>query len=288
MKFDKRQDNVIQNNARHILIPASPGSGKSTTLSELMAKLLIVDKIPADKINVLMFNVEARKSFIKKLTARTNLPVDSLPQVRTFHSLGGVLCHALSERGFLPQFDMFDNEGQVSLLALQAITAVVGRDKWNKISNNDNQAMDCFLQYVDLVKSNDLSPRDILETLKLPPSVEFFERAFEKFEELRKKRKKRTYADLIRDPFLLLSRDKELARRVGNQRGYIAVDEAQDMNHVQYGLFRIIAGETARTALIGDNDQTIYSWRGSDPNIMSHMYSNEFNNVEVFVIKFRF
>ena len=281
MKFDKRQDNVIQNNARHILIPASPGSGKSTTLSELMAKLLIVDKIPADKINVLMFNVEARKSFIKKLTARTNLPVDSLPQVRTFHSLGGVLCHALSERGFLPQFDMFDNEGQVSLLALQAITAVVGRDKWNKISNNDNQAMDCFLQYVDLVKSNDLSPRDILETLKLPPSVEFFERAFEKFEELRKKRKKRTYADLIRDPFLLLSRDKELARRVGNQRGYIAVDEAQDMNHVQYGLFRIIAGETARTALIGDNDQTIYSWRGSDPNIMSHMYSNEFNNVEV-------
>jgi len=182
MKFDKRQDNVIQNNARHILIPASPGSGKSTTLSELMAKLLIVDKIPADKINVLMFNVEARKSFIKKLTARTNLPVDSLPQVRTFHSLGGVLCHALSERGFLPQFDMFDNEGQVSLLALQAITAVVGRDKWNKISNNDNQAMDCFLQYVDLVKSNDLSPRDILETLKLPPSVEYFERAFEKFE----------------------------------------------------------------------------------------------------------
>jgi len=281
MKFDKRQTSVIQTNDRNILIPASPGSGKSTTLSELIAKLLLVDKMSASKINVLMFNVEARKSFINKLMQRTNLDKDSLPQVRTFHSLGGVLCHSLSQRGFLPRYDMFDNDGQVTLLALQAITSVIGREKWNKISNNDNQAMDCFLQYIDLVKSNNISPRDVLEMLKLPPSVEFFEKAFSKFEELRIKRGKRTYADLIRDPYLLLSKDTELARRVGNQRDYIAVDEAQDMNHVQYGLFKIIAGEKARTALIGDNDQTIYSWRGSDPAIMSHMYNEDFKDIKM-------
>jgi DNA helicase-2/ATP-dependent DNA helicase PcrA len=280
MEFDKRQTGVIHSDERNILIPAAPGSGKSTTLCELTTKLVIEDKIPSSKISIFMFNVEARKSFVQKLMNRTNLPENHLPQVKTFHSLGGGLCHSLSARGFLPQYDMFSNEGQVTLLALRAITSVIGREKWNKISNNDNQAMDCFLQYVDLVKSNDIAPRDVLELLNLPPSVEFFESAFEKFEELRKDMRKRTYADLIRDPYLLLSNDKPLAKRVGNQRDYIAVDEAQDMNHVQYGLFKIVAGDKARTALIGDNDQTIYSWRGSDPSIMSHMYSKDFANVK--------
>lgn len=280
MKFDNRQTNVIQSDERNILIPAAPGSGKSTTLCELTAKLVLVDKMPSAKISIFMFNVEARKSFMQKLMDRTNLAEHLLPQVKTFHSLGGGLCHSLSQRGFLPTFDMFDNEGQVTLLALKAITSVVGREKWNKISNNDNQAMDCFLQYVDLVKSNNIAPRDVLELLDLPPSVEFFVDAFEKFEEMRLRLKKRTYADLIRDPYLLLSQNKSLAERVGNQRDYIAVDEAQDMNHVQYGLFKVVAGDKARTALIGDNDQTIYSWRGSDPSIMSHMYSENFSDVK--------
>lgn len=228
-----------------------------------------------------MFNVEARKSFIAKLILRTGLTEEQLPQIKTFHSLCGKLCYSLSQRGLLPECELEGNDGKISMMALQAITSVIGRAKWNKISGNDNQAMDCFLQYIDLVKSNNLSPKDVFDALQLSPSVLFFVDAYEKFEEFRKEKGLRTYADLIRDPYLLLSRDEALAKRVGNQRKYVFVDEAQDMNPVQYGMFLIIAGELAKTALIGDNDQTIYSWRGSDPSIMSESYKKSFPEVVI-------
>tara|TARA_R110001592_G_scaffold111525_22_gene308960 strand:+ start:5706 stop:7775 length:2070 start_codon:yes stop_codon:yes gene_type:complete len=279
MKFDKRQTGVIQGSDNHTLIPAAPGSGKSTTLCELVAKLLLVDKVHYSKITILMFNTKARKSFICKLMERTGLEESELPQVKTFHSLCGSLCYTLADRGFLPKYEMEESDGKISLMALQAITAVIGRKKWNEISGNDSQALDCFLQYIDLVKSNDLSPKDIFDALRLPVSVDFFVEAYEKFEDTRKKKKVRTFADLIRDPYLLLSRDERLAKRVGNQRDYVFVDEAQDMNPVQYGIFKIIAGDAAKTGLIGDNDQTIYSWRGSDPTIMSELYRETFAGV---------
>jgi DNA helicase-2/ATP-dependent DNA helicase PcrA len=281
MKFDNRQTSVIETESRHTMVPATPGSGKSTTLSEWLFYLLTVKKIPMKQITVLMFNTEARKSFVNKMVKRTGLPVKEFESIKTFHSLGNALCKSLSARGLLPDLELFENDGQVAMMAIQAITSVIGQKQWRELAGNDNQAMDCFLQYVDLIKANELSPKDVFEALNLPEKVKFFEQAYHAFEELRLKRGKRTFADLIRDPYMLLSEDKELAARVGNQRQFVAVDEAQDMNPVQYGLFKIIAGEKARTSLIGDNDQTIYSWRGSDPEIMSLRYREDFPDMEL-------
>ena len=263
-----------------------PGSGKTTLLIEWIASQIESGELTAEACTIIMFNVAAKDQFLIRL--RRRLPRGKLPQVLTFHSLANRIFQGLVNKGYLPNLTILDQDYKIELIASKAIVSVIGEKQWKVIKESDNYALDTFLQFIEQVKARLSTPDKVFSELKLSSNAFFFIKAYGIFEELMKKGGKMTLTDLVYLPVKACMEDTRLISKISDKRDFIAVDEAQDMNMNQFQLFRIIAGKRARTALIGDNDQTIYSWRGSDPNIMATRYQKQFEGAVLMPLSFTF
>lgn len=259
---------VVAHGDGHAVVSAVAGSGKSATLVARIAALIERGESPTSML-VLMFNKFAADEFRLRLERR--LPDGPRPEVFTFHAFGLRLCSWLEQAGLLPRATTLTDTARITQMARTALEHIVGPVTGEHAHADEH--IEAFLQGVDLLKGA------LYEGGPLPkgfPVKAEIMRAFARFEQLRLGAGVRLFADLIRDPVMLAHRSGDARAMIANRYAHVLVDEFQDINEAQVQLLRIAAGARAYVMAVGDDDQTIYTWRGARPEYMAERFGDFF------------
>ena len=254
----EQQRVVAHPRGQHARVLAVAGSGKTTTMVDLVAHLIRNERLGPSDICVLMFNRRAKEQFDAKLADA--LPEGQRPKVSTFHSFAYTQIRRAMGLGLInPSTDVWteDREELVRLTVHHAINALVKQGTIEPQSVDPEQAQESIgLWKGSLIPAARAGHR----TNGRLPLV------YREFERLRTNKDAITYDDFVPLAVGLLEVEAEMARGVINAYEVVIVDEYQDVNYGQQRLVELIAGQRADIMVVGDDDQTIYEWRGARPD----------------------
>jgi DNA helicase II / ATP-dependent DNA helicase PcrA len=264
--FTAEQLAVADHVEGHCLVKAVAGSGKTTTLVERVGRLS--DHVDPGRITCLMFNKSAQVSFQRKLKARLSSPV--MPEVRTYHSMGLKMYKRLVEVGAMAPAKLVTSSAQLEKNARQAL-----RDAWQAREKNKSyppaEAVDAFPGFITRVKASMKSPAQVFRDGKYLSHLAVLVSAFDVFEALSSRLRVMYYDDLIYRTMLTLRQRPELWA-LFNQIDHLLVDEFQDTNQAQFEMVQGLASGGAWVCAVGDDDQAIYSFRGSDVRFIQEIF----------------
>jgi DNA helicase-2/ATP-dependent DNA helicase PcrA len=276
LQLTQEQTNIIQHDHCHAKVVAVAGAGKTTTLALFIQQRLIMGVNPK-RMLVIMYNKSAQLDFSQKL--RDIMPTNSglLPQVRTFHSLALKIYQGLIADSLLPAFEgKIIAQSEQDQILWRLMQQCASKDTAQEILNDKKKWLDPMVSFIEMVKSG-LDPASLVfKETGLPASCRFFIKVFEEFEQWRRQSRRITYSDMLYDPCMLFSRRPDLAQKYSNHMDWVLVDEYQDINPIQQFLLENVAGQRAKVVVIGDPDQTIYEFRGSNSQIMLTHFDQHF------------
>lgn len=258
---------------KHARILAVAGSGKTTTMAHRL-KHLIDQGYHPDTMLVLMFNRLAREQFQNKLE-QIGIPAQNAPKVRTFHALAYNFLSDLKKYGLIsPEFDMWtgDKEELARRYVHRAIESLVK----DEIIEPDQIDVEDAMTAISLWKGSLIPPeRAGYRNEPAMPVV------YQRFEALRSEKLGLTFDDLVPLAVQFLQSDDTMRRRWCNRLKFLIVDEYQDVNYGQQRLIELLAGDGpggADIMVVGDDDQTIYEWRGARPEYIIREFKARFGN----------
>ena len=231
------------------LVIAGAGSGKTRVITHKIAHL-IDSGVRAKSIAAITFTNKAAQEMQERLGALVKLPERERPLVSTFHSLGVQIVRGEARAlGLKPSFSILDADDSMGILQQALATtdrkllrAAQGRiSLWKNAMLEPDAALKAAADATEHTVA--LAYRDYAATLAAYQAVDF--------------------DDLIRLPVKLLRDDLAAAQRWRERLRYLLVDEYQDTNACQYELLRLLAGPRAAFTAVGDDDQSIYGWRGA-------------------------
>ncbi len=241
-----------------LLVLAGAGSGKTRVIVEKIAHLIQSNRYPAKRIAAITFTNKAAKEMRERVAKRIRGDAAEGLTICTFHALGLKLLqieHAKAglKRGF-SVFDTDDVAAQIKDLMPGAKTDAV-------------QAMQGL---ISRAKNAGLSPEEALAAA-LGPREREAANLYVRYQQRLNTFNAVDFDDLIRLPVQLLEADEDCRLAWRERIGYLLVDECQDTNDAQYRLLKAIAGEKGHFTCVGDDDQSIYAWRGANPENLAQL-----------------
>ena len=236
-----------------LLVLAGAGSGKTRVIVEKIAHLVASGRMPAKRIAAITFTNKSAREMRERVARRIKGDAAEGLTICTFHALGLKLLQVEHAKlGLRRGFSIFDSED----------TAAQFKDLLPPGTKPD--AIDAVRQLVSRAKNACLSPEQAAEAAS---SVREREAAmlYKRYQQRLSTFNAVDFDDLIRLPVQLLESDPECVAAWRERIGYLLVDECQDTNDAQYRLLRAIAGERGLFTCVGDDDQSIYAWRGANP-----------------------
>ncbi len=241
------------------LVIAGAGSGKTRTLTYRVA-YLVENGVPPSNILLLTFTNKAAREMLDRVA---NLLPNDISGLwgGTFHSVGNRLLrkHPV-EAGFAPGFSIMDREDQQDLL--DAVIVSLGVNPKEKLFPKGEVLADVFSYSIN-------TGRSIEEVLveKQPHFLEYSEQIAEaqrKYEARKKHANSLDFDDLLEKTLKLLQQNPAIAEHYQKQFQFVLVDEYQDTNRIQADFIDILAKHHGNVMVVGDDAQSIYSWRGAD------------------------
>ncbi len=237
-----------------LLILAGAGSGKTRVLTHRVAWLIRQEGVSPDRILAVTFTNKAAGEMRERIAGLLGLPVRGL-WIGTFHSvcLRLLRSHA-REAGFEEGLSVFDREDQLGLLkrtmkdlGLDASMQRV-RDMAALIGRAKNEAKDA----------------DAYEAEADTPARRQVAKVFRAYQDALRQQNAADFDDLLLLAYRMLSRNEALADAYSRHFMHVLVDEYQDTNHVQFRIVELLARRHRNIFVVGDDDQSIYGWRGAD------------------------
>lgn len=254
VKLNKNQAQAVAHIDGPCMVLAGPGSGKTRIISQRIVSMVLDHDIPPTRILAISFT-KASSLEMKKRTLAYGKD-DRLNKVSfgTFHSS---FFRILRRYAGVSLEDL--------LLDLDRYKLVRSILKYLKISNyNDDDVLD-LLNEISLVKNELVDYRDY-DSKSF--EQEIFQKAYRLYEDEKKRHGKIDFDDMLIQAYDLLNNDPAILSIVRQVFKYILIDEFQDINRVQFELIRLIAGQENNLFVVGDEDQSIYGFRGARPDFM--------------------
>jgi len=262
-----------------VLVIAGAGSGKTRTLTYRVAYLL--DKgVEPRNILLLTFTNKAAKEMLERVRALVPRDISEM-WGGTFHSVGNrILRRHAEEVGFTKSFSIMDRDDQKSLM--NTVIAECEIDT----SVRRFPKPDVLISMFSLIENTGVTLEDLLET-RYPYFEEWAEeisRVEKRYRQKKRQINSMDFDDLLVLTLQLLQGNDELRGLYRKRFQYVLVDEFQDTNHVQSELVDLLVGEHQSLMVVGDDAQSIYSWRGADmDNILS--FPERYPKAEVYRIE---
>jgi DNA helicase-2/ATP-dependent DNA helicase PcrA len=255
-----------------ILILAGAGTGKTRAITFRMANL-IARGVPAESILAVTFTNKAAEEMqnrVSDLLLRAGVPPER-PWLSTFHSLcARLLRREASSAGLPSNFSIFDDADQ--LAAIKLAVAMLNLD-------DDELQPRAILSQISFAKNHAKSP-ETLRAEAFTPDARHTADIYAQYEKILAQGKALDFDDLLLRSAKLM-RDSAAVREKWRRRfQYIHVDEYQDTNRVQYDLLRLLTGPHQNICVVGDEDQSIYRWRGADVSILLS-FSRDFPSAKI-------
>ncbi|EKE83452.1 DNA helicase Rep [Idiomarina xiamenensis] len=254
------QLNPSQNDAVHyisgpLLVLAGAGSGKTRVITEKIAYLVRHCDYQARHIAAVTFTNKAAREMKERVAKTMGRQQARGLTVCTFHTLGlNIIRREVALLGMKPGFSLFD--GQDALSLLKALT--------DDQLDGDKQLLNNLQWAISNWKNAMLSPQQA-QAQADNDDERFFADTYARYQSNLQACNALDFDDLILLPTLLLRDNADVRERWQRKLRYLLVDEYQDTNTSQYQLVKLLVGERARFTVVGDDDQSIYSWRGAQP-----------------------
>jgi DNA helicase-2/ATP-dependent DNA helicase PcrA len=240
-----------------LLVLAGAGSGKTRILTYRIIHLIESGAaFPAEIFAVTFTNKAARemKERVVRLLEGTGIPSEDL-WISTFHSSGARLLRMYGDRvGLRPGFSIFD-DGDSQTLIKQCLAALDISDKV--------LAPKTIHHRIQAIKNEGIDPLEFSAR-----GSDFFERRMEPlvhaYERGLRDNNAVDFGDLLRKTLELFEKNPDILDRFQDQYRFFLIDEYQDTNRVQYRLLKLLAQKYRNICVVGDEDQSIYEWRGAD------------------------
>ena len=258
--LNPRQKEAVEHAEGPLLILAGAGSGKTRVITHRIAHLVTACRVPGYGILAVTFTNKAAGEMRDRVRSLVPTGPEAAPTVATFHSF----CVRLLRRdgaplaairpGFTNQFTIYDDDDQIAML--KGIYKALGLD-------------DKFLQYraalsrISHAKSLKTSPEEMAREATDPIASKFAV-IYERYQAKLRESNAMDFDDLLLETVRLLQHDEPTRLRLSRRYEFLMVDEYQDTNRSQYDLMRLLTGERGNVCVVGDEDQSIYSWRGAN------------------------
>jgi DNA helicase-2/ATP-dependent DNA helicase PcrA len=268
------QRDAVQHTDGPVLIFAGAGSGKTRVLTHRIAYLLGEKKVFPDRILAVTFTNKAASEMKARLERLVGAQARDL-WVGTFHSI----CVRMLRRdgakiGIARNFAIMDDADQRSIV----------RDVLHDLDYDERQITPgAALDEISKAKNQLLTPAEY-EARATSFMAERIAKVYHEYDRRLRESNGLDFDDLIGQTIRLLETDGDVRTRYQNKFRYILVDEYQDVNFAQYRLCAILAAEHGNLTVVGDDDQSIYSWRGSDyKNILR--FEEDFPGAKIFKLE---
>lgn len=261
MKLNRGQDEAIKHGNGPCMVLAPPGSGKTLIVTERTCYLIEESGVRPDQILVITFTRYAAREMkerFERLTAGKNYPVT----FGTFHSIfyGILKCaYGIGANNLMPEKE--------SSVLLQEVLDQTDIESTPEVEDEEELVRE-LLREVGMVKNGLCHLKDFHS--KYLTQDEFAE-VFRSYEHQKKELKKFDFDDMLVQCYALFRKKPEILQGWQKRFQYILIDEFQDINRVQYEVIRMLAAPRYNLFVVGDDDQSIYGFRGAKPELMLYM-----------------
>lgn len=255
-KLNDAQQRAVTWGEGPLLVLAGPGSGKTHTITNRILYLL-EKHVPGERILVITFTREAALSMQKRFLSQTKSYEPVL--FGTFHS---VFYHILLQAGFC-QKQRIINNSQKKKLILQIMAGYQQIFERNEINAEDAGKLLCLISYYK-------NTGDLEKTLRNSPLLwrEYFPELMRQYQKRCKEKGLLDFDDMLYECYTLLKNNEKLRGEWQRRFQAILIDEFQDINPIQYEVIKLLSAKPYNIMAVGDDDQSIYSFRGADPSLL--------------------
>ncbi|HXN21517.1 MAG TPA: UvrD-helicase domain-containing protein [Candidatus Dormibacteraeota bacterium] len=258
--LNPQQREAVETAEGPLLILAGAGTGKTRAITYRVANF-VARGVPGEAILAVTFTnkaAEQMKQRITSLLVRAGLPAAD-PWVSTFHSLCARLLRREAPRlGLRRDFAIFDDDDQIATIKLALKRLDLEERVWPPR---------VILSRISHAKNHGQTPEDLLSDAQ-NEEQRTIAKVFHSYQEMLKQNSALDFDDLLLRAVEVLKHSAEVRESWQRRFRYIHVDEYQDTNRVQYDLLRELTGPTRNLCVVGDEDQSIYRWRGADVGIL--------------------
>ena len=257
--LNDRQRQAVLHAGSPLLILAGAGSGKTRVITTKVAHLIATEAVAARHILAVTFTNKAAdemRSRVHRLVAASGRgDAGKRVMVRTFHAFGAWLLRVYGERlGFDPQRLSIYDDGDTRQVLLRLVAAEDGQYLASDVRD--------MAAWITAAKNRGLGPAADLSAMRRSPFP--MEEIYARYQARLAALNAADFGDLILLPLALLRQDSEVRQQVRQRFRVVLVDEFQDANHAQFELLRELHEPPNYLCVVGDDDQSIYRFRGAD------------------------
>ena len=238
-----------------VLVLAGAGTGKTAALTARLAHLLWTRKAYPSEILSVTFTNKAAREMRERVGRLVGDVVEGMPWLGTFHAIGAKMLRRHAELvGLQSNFTILDTDDQLRLLKQLILAADLDEKRWPARS---------LAGLIDQWKNKGLTPRDIDAGESERYANGRGGELYQQYQDRLKTVNACDFGDLLLHMLVVLRTHRDVLEYYQQRFRYIMVDEYQDTNSVQYLWLRLLAQERRNLCCVGDDDQSIYSWRGA-------------------------
>ncbi len=258
MKLNPQQQQAVEYVSGPCLVLAGAGSGKTRVIINKIAHLIGKCGYLPKQIAAVTFTNKAAREMKERVAQSIGKESSKGLIVSTFHTLGfDIIKREYKYLGFKANMTLFDEHDQMALL--KELTA--------DLLQEDKDLLRTLINRISNWKNDLCSPQQAL-TLARDKQEQTFAHCYDRYNKQLRSYNALDFDDLIMLPTLLFKQNAEVRSKWQEKIRYLLVDEYQDTNTSQYELIKLLVGDRARFTVVGDDDQSIYSWRGARPQNM--------------------
>ena len=258
MKLNPQQQQAVEYVSGPCLVLAGAGSGKTRVIINKIAYLIGKCGYLPKQIAAVTFTNKAAREMKERVAQSIGKESSKGLIVSTFHTLGfDIIKREYKHLGFKANMTLFDEHDQMALL----------KDLTADLLQEDKELLRTLINRISNWKNDLCSPQQAI-ALARDKQEQTFAHCYDRYNKQLRAYNALDFDDLIMLPTLLFKQNAEVRSKWQEKIRYLLVDEYQDTNTSQYELIKLLVGERARFTVVGDDDQSIYSWRGARPQNM--------------------
>ncbi|MDE1885913.1 MAG: UvrD-helicase domain-containing protein [Xanthomonadaceae bacterium] len=259
MRLNPPQRAAVEYTDGPLLVLAGAGSGKTHVIAEKIAHLIARKNMAPDKIGAITFTNKAAREMRERVARLVKGPTAAELTVATFHALGLKIAQTEhAKMGLKRGFSVFDADDSAAIVKDLAPAAA------------KPDALYALRSLISNAKSSGLTSEQAADAARSAREREAAD-IYARYQKRLAAFNAVDFDDLIRLPLALLETDAEVRSAWQERLRYLLVDECQDTNLAQYRLLKALAGGRGAFTCVGDDDQSIYAWRGANPGNLDEL-----------------
>jgi DNA helicase II / ATP-dependent DNA helicase PcrA len=253
--LNEEQRRAVESLDGPVLILAGAGVGKTRVLTTRIAHIVSTGRARAHEILAVTFTNKAAREMRQRVAVFSGSE-QAMPWLGTFHSVGAKILRMHAELvGLRPNFTILDTDDQLRLLKQLLQTQNLDDKRWPARA---------LANLIDGWKNRGIDPKSVPASEAAGFAGGKSAALYESYQARLKALNAVDFGDLLLEPLRLLREHSDVLNTFRRRFRYILVDEYQDTNVVQYLLLRLLAQANGNLCCVGDDDQSIYAWRGAD------------------------